>query len=346
MPDEELVRIFELIGAESYQVAAFQAFGDAGLEAVVELLNVARKVLSHVPFETLTTGLEVVLSFDPNTPLSFDGGSCYPDLAVLEGMPLDALTVVVLEGGNHQVWDRLGVSVSGSDRTVTYRYVHNERETIEIEGNEWGVNKGSWPCAMGTPTFSRLEAALDRYTQLNRIPVQCAHLVQSWRDESRLAFAPKPEFLLRRSLVLALSHALAGATVRPEQNQSESRPVDIEVTWWDSRRAAIIEIKWLGASGPIDRSRFTSTYPESRAIEGLQQLSEYLDFRDETTSETPVIGYLFVFDARRKGLTPSKTAISREDGLFYRFAEPAYPQELLARPDMGRPYRCFLEPVI
>ena len=346
MLNEELANVFRLIEAESYQAAAYEAYGDIGLEAVLRILSTARKVLRHVPYEMLTMGLKIVTPIDPALPLIVSGGATYHRLEMLEGMAFSALTVAVTGQNSHQVWDSYMVPVSSDGPMLTYRYVHFDREILEIDGNEWNVNSSPWPCAMGAPTFTRLEQALDRYTRLNRIPTQCAHLASTWRDEKRLAFAPKPEHLMRRSLLLALSYALEGATVRPEQNQSETRPVDIEVTWWDSRRSAIIEIKWLGASGPEDRSRFTSTHPEARAIDGLQQLADYLDLRDATTSDTPVMGYLYVFDARRKGLTPSQNSVTQEDGLHFKFADPAYPEKLLARADMGAPYRCFLEPVI
>ncbi|MBD8538046.1 hypothetical protein [Frigoribacterium sp. CFBP 8751] len=337
---------FRLIGAGSYQVAAYSAHGDLGLEAVVRVLDTARTLLSHVPYEMLTTGVEIVTSVDVSVPLSVTGGAEHRRFDMLEGKALSAITVAIMGAGSHRVWDSLNAPVSSTSPTIIYRYIHHDREVVEIDGSEWNVNDSPWPCAMGTPTFSNLEEALDRYTKLNRIPLQCAHLVSSWRDDERLAFAPKPEHLMRRSLILALQYALEGATVRPEQNQSETRPVDIEVTWWDSRRAAIIEIKWLGASGPTDRSKFTSTHPEKRALDGLKQLADYLDLRDGTTSEIPVMGYLYVFDARRLGLTASQTAISREDGLHFQFSDPPYPADLLARADMGSPYRCFLEPVI
>lgn len=344
--DEDIASIFRLIGAESYQVAAYNAHGDLGLQAVVRVLETARTVLSHVPYEMLTTGIEIFTSVDLSVPLASAGGAEYPRLDLLEGKALSAITVAITGAGSHRVWDSLGVPISSDSATVVYRYIHHDREVVEIDGLEWNVNDSPWPCAMGTPTFSKLEEALDRYTKLNRVPLQCAHLMSSWRDEERLAFAPKPEHLMRRSLLLALQYALEGATVRPEQNQSETRPVDIEVTWWGSRRAAIIEIKWLGASGPADRSRFTSTHPEKRALEGLQQLADYLDLRDGTTSEIPVMGYLYVFDARRLGLTPSQTSVTREDGMHFQFSDPPYPADLLERADMGSPYRCFLEPVI
>lgn len=347
MPDaEDLESAFRLIGAKSYQVAAYDLFGDAGLEAVVRTLDAAREVLRHVPYEMLTTGLEILVGVDSEHPIQTDGGARYARLEMLEGMTFSALTVAVKESRVFQIWDSLDVTVSSAGPTFVYRYIHGDREVIEISGIEWHLNESPWPCSMGTPTFSRLEEALDRYTQINRIPVQCAHLISSWRDDKRLAFVQKPEHLMRRSLILALSYALEGATVRPEQNQSETRPVDIEVTWWGTRRSAIIEIKWLGASGPADRSRFTSTHAEPRALEGLQQLAEYLDLRHGTTSGDSVIGYLYVFDARRKDLTATQDAVSREDGYFYQYSDPAYQESLIARPDMGTPYRCFIEPVI
>ncbi|WP_148061616.1 hypothetical protein [Cellulomonas sp. PhB143] len=315
------------------------------MDALVRLVATAREVLKHVPFEMLTSGLAVLAPIDDdNEPLQ-EGGATHYNLADLGGPAVAQMTVARSGPTTYRVWNSMRTDVSYNGPHLIYRYVHRQVEEIVIDGVSWVVNDSPWDCGMATPTFSSLESALEQYVRQNRIPEQCGHLAAMWGDDARISLGEKPEHLMRRSLHLALIYALSDATVRPEQNQSETKPVDLEVTWWSDRRAAIVEIKWLGASGQRDESHFKTKYSQSRAVEGMRQLAEYLDLRDSTTSDIPVMGYLFVFDARRRNLAPGQSSISRDDGLYYAQSDPSYPPEIIERADMGRPFRCFMEPV-
>lgn len=342
----ELVAAFAKLSVEQYQVAVYERYGTAGVEALVRLLSSTRELLKHLPFEMFTDGLRVFAPIDPTHTMDAEDGATFQRLDELGGRSVAKLTVAVAGATAHRVWDDDAVNPTCEGSYLVYTYVHGQVEEILVDGTAWPVNESPWACGMATPTFGTLEEALAHYVRQNRIPEQCAHLQSMWREGSRLGLKEKPEKLMRRSLLLALNYAVGGdATVRPELNQSETKPVDIEVSWWGIKRSAIIEIKWLGQSGPIGADEFTTTYSQSRAVSGLRQLAEYLDLRDATTSDVPVRGYLFVFDARRRGLTATQANITPTDGLYYAMKDPDYPSGILERPDMGTPYRCFIEPV-
>lgn len=342
----DMVATLNKLSERSHEVAAYDAYGEPGVATLVQVLDVSRQVLEHVPFEMMTVGFTVYAPADQAfLPVGLPG-EALSDPRALAGRPLDTLSVYVSQNGQLQAWDDGTVPFTSADPVLTYRYVHGTSEVVVVAGQEWPINDTGWPCAMATPTFAELEDALDHYIALNRRPDRCLHLTQTWREPARLGFLPKPEHLMRDSLFGALRYALKGATVRPELNQDETKPVDLEITWFGINRSAIIEIKWMGDSAPPGtQAAFATPYRDARAIEGLRQLADYLDRRDGISPDIPVIGYLFVFDARRRGLRPSHTTIDSANGLYYAMRGVDYPQDLLDRPDMGRPFRCFMEPI-
>lgn len=342
----DMVATLSKLSERSHEVATFEVYGEHGVVQLVQLLDTCRRVLEHVPFEMMTAGFTVYVSAtEAFTPTGLPGMTL-PDPQVLAGKPTDRLTVFVSQDGQLHAWDDGAEPFSGGDPVLAYKYVHGTSEVVVVDGQEWSINDSGWPCAMATPSFSKLEEALDHYIRLNRRPDRCLHLKQTWREDARLGLLPKPEHLMRDSLFAALRYSLKSATVRPELNQDETKPVDLEITWFAMNRSAIIEIKWMGDSAPEGTpSDFATKYRDARAIEGLRQLADYLDRRDGISPDVPVIGYLFVFDARRRSLTPSQTSIGVAHGMHYAMRDVTYPQELLDRPDMGRPFRCFMEPV-
>lgn len=342
---DSLVEVFREL-SEHYEFGIHQSYGTAGVQALVQLIDCVKELFRVVPYEMLTDGLEAIVPVGlDDTRIELDDGIELRRFDELSVGAVSGLTVVIQGNASFRVFDGFGLQVDLAAPTLRYRFIHGRVEEISAGDESWPVNDTPWECGMAVPTFSSLEDALSRYVKQNRVPVQCAHLDSSWRDPARLAFDEKPEHRMRDSLLLALNYALQGVTVRPELNQSSTRPVDIEVSWWEEIRSAIIEIKWLGASGAPGADSFPTTYTNSRAVAGLRQLAEYLDLRDATTSDVQVMGYLFVFDGRRKGLTATQSSIDRESGLHYALKDPDYPAELLSRPDIGRPFRCFMEPV-
>ena len=159
-------------------------------------------------------------------------------------------------------------------------------------------------------TVAELDEALERYRQ-EAANVSCPILAEVWeggRDGPRLVFRNKPEATMRRSLGWYLSVRVDGASVRPEHNTDESKPVDLVVDWFGSNQRALIEIKWLGKSltKESDGTKFT-TNPVGKVGEGANQLADYLDRERSTDAGVSLRGYLAVFDGRRRNVTDSMT---------------------------------------
>lgn len=333
------------LAERSYVPSVERLRGSGGVNALMALLAMVKKIWHHVAFEAMSDGLSVRYRLDE--PEIWDAtGTIIHDPSELSSITSSGLTIEILAAGRLIIWPDPPGEAAPYLPGIEYRYRHPGLETLHLDGETWDLPNSAWPCSLAIPTYSRLEDALVRYVELNRRPEYCAHIAQSWRDAKRLAFAPKPEAHLRRSLFIALRQSIEGAMVRQEQNQDETKPVDIEITWWSPARSAIIEVKWMGRSGPPGGDRWSTSYDHKRARDGLDQLCDYLDRRDGSTPNHLTMGYIFVFDAMRENVQPSTASISSSDGLKHRLDEISYPQQSLDRPDVGRPFRCFLEPII
>jgi hypothetical protein len=195
-------------------------------------------------------------------------------------------------------------------------------------------------------TFQNLDEALQRYrSEIALHTTGCPILKDVWIDENKIFYVPGPEHLMRDSLRYFLSLSIKSANVRAEQNVDESHPVDIKVNWNYSSDVAIIEVKWLGKSYSLSTNTVTQKYSQSRALEGAQQLNDYLDSHAVRSPEEPTIGYLVVFDGRRYRINPDYKTAEASKSTHYRNNEIQYnPKFSMLRPDFRRPLRFFMEP--
>lgn len=195
-------------------------------------------------------------------------------------------------------------------------------------------------------TFKELDEALLHYKTSVVKYAECQHIKTATFSENRIFFKPQPEHLLRDSLVYFLRVRLRGEglEVRPEQNVDTSHPVDVKITWGFTNHIALIEIKWLGKS--FNQSSLTFTeYSASRARDGAEQLANYLDANKIQVPNHNTMGYLAVFDLRRRNTNESTTQISVEDGFWYQNQEINYnPQYHRTRNDFAMPIRMFITP--
>jgi hypothetical protein len=148
---------------------------------------------------------------------------------------------------------------------------------------------------------------------------------------------------MRRSLQQFLSNRIRDVDVLPEQNVSETKPIDIKVLWNLTRSEALIEIKWLGKSRSDGK---VIGYWDQRARDGAKQLAEYLDMYRTLNPHVSVKGYLVVIDGRRYGMKDDATSVSRENGLHYEKLEVEFdPKYHELREDFHPPVRMFAEPI-
>ena len=342
-----------------------EAFGQPGEDALIDLLDNLRRIFDRVPPEQMRSPLTMLraLGSSPLAPriaslgqgerLVPDAvetmlmGSATGTFPVIELLPDGSLQVVLLPTD----LDAAALAALAAD-SVVYRY--EGRTDRVLAGNHDIWPKKVFPgCAssFAVPTTDSLEDALVGYERLAR-DSQCYILQTVWEhgvNGPRHILVNKPERIMRRSLTQALSTVLgATASVRPEQNTDETKPVDIRIDWFGSKASALIEIKWLGrslaGSEPATAPTYT-TYSEGRARDGAQQLADYLDRERQNSSATHITGHLVIFDARRRNLSAAGAGLSEADARHFATAEIAYSPDLSkSRSDFARPKRFFLEP--
>jgi hypothetical protein len=255
--------------------------------------------------------------------------------------------VQILESGKILVWHSLG-DVSGlANDAVVYLY-RGRQEWFYAKERSAVVDKVSptYASNFALPIFAELHGALHHYQTRSIRHSSCPIFSGCWYDDKRIFFRNGPEHWMRDSLTKFLhDHMRGDVEIHPEQNVDTSKPVDIKVTWFNSNRLALIEIKWLGKAR-TDK-KITVEYTESRARKGAKQLADYLDKNKPYSSIQVTRGYLVVIDARRAKTDLSTAAVTADDGLKYASLEVSYsPAFHDTRTDFEVPFRMFAEPVI
>ena len=313
---------------------ARDAFGEKGEDCLRQLLDCVRTFFQVVPPDGLSTTFVFVYWVRGNgggtedgmrrIATSVDRGNLAGYRSRLEGAP-----VVVVGVRSDGRYDLDAVSTPPPLEALSKRSLVFVNENGGVDRVFIGGRSTTLPTlAIGArsnfavATVSNLREALESYRQL-AAHVKCHILAEVWeggRDGPRLVFRNKPEATMRRSLESFLGVKIEGdVSVRPEHNTDESKPVDLVVDWFGSKQRALIEIKWMGLSLTADsgKSNFTS-FGTSRVGEGANQLSDYLSREQSTDPSVSLLGYLAVFDGRRRNVTDPTTRIAAADALHYR----------------------------
>ena len=342
---------------------ASAAYGPAGEDRLVELLNSIHSFFQRIPPERLSEELCFVepINAPHSTPLISRLGEIielgdFENLATTLGSSTPLKSLVVERRPNGRLYAVLGMSVIDigelASDAIIYRY-QDSTDSFIIDRSETVMPKlvPGTASNFATPTLSSLEEALRDYAQLI-VTCRCDVLANAWdegRDGPRLVFRNKPELMMRRSLTLFLQARIRDVSARPEHNTDETKPVDIKVDWFGSKMRALIEVKWLGkAIAKQDDTGSGATFTEygpARAQAGAQQLADYLDREQQSEADVSLMGYLVVFDGRRKGVTKDLSPISRKDALHYADDDIDYdPDFAKLRDDFAQPTRYFLQP--
>lgn len=227
-----------------------------------------------------------------------------------------------------------------------YQYTH-QNEMFQTLTTTCVLPKipGSDSC-FAISTFKELDEALFHYNTSVAKYAVCQYIKTAIHSDNRIFFKPHPEHFLRDSLVYFLSVRLRGEglEIRPEQNVDTSHPVDVKIIWGFTNHIALIEIKWLGKS--LNQSTLTFTeYSASRARDGAKQLANYLDANKRQVPNHTTMGYLAIFDLRRRNANENTTQINITDGLWFQNQEIDYnPEYHKIRNDFAKPIRMFISP--
>ena len=343
-------RLAEL-ASQAPLVHAREVHGVKGTTMVHRLVVMVRAIYRVLSPEELTDGLTVIQPMYPSeAPASMAGLTCV-DLQAIDELPdhfRTCATVAPLVGRTIRATSELVDPQTVSETAAVYHFHPDVGETIRVGARRFEpYNPTTLPSAYALPTFSTLQAALRRYAVDFARHGTLGGLNLVWRDKKRLMFHEGPERDMRRSLEAFLVAALKesrAVDIRPEPPVDESHPVDIRVIFTHTNRTALIEIKWMGDSADADGGSHV-VYRDARAKSGAKQLAEYLDWDRPRSTGHQVVGFLVVFDARRRRITPATESIDATNGLYYREREVDYAQEIVDRQDFAPPMRMFMEPV-
>ena len=335
-----------------FAVSIYKELKAPGVQALRALIPLVRSTHDAVATERLTKGLTIVrvladyrLAPDGKPSAVFTSPREITSWYSINAGPL---LVQLANDGRLHVWSSEMDLTSITVPYVAYRYSGFQQESFVTPcGGHEVPTYANFPTYFGIPYFIDLRESLVRYGEISVKTAQCEIFHETWRQETRISFKNRPEATMRKSLQQYLRASLRDhgpIEVMPEQNVDETHPVDIKVTWTNSNRVALIEIKWLGLSHDEETGRTTS-YSAARARSGAIQLADYLDSYHEHSPDQEARGYLAVFDGRRQGVSPSTTSVKREGGLHFAHQEIDYAEEVLKREDFEDPVRFFCEPI-
>lgn len=355
--DENSVRkVTHLLYAQDAQ----RVFGSDGLTKLTQFVNSIREFFSVVPPDAFTASFMFICPVRDNysTPnpknLKLIASDVYYSRLSIYRNHVESSSVLLVEVSNSGLFnlytvDELPPPDHFSDNSLIFINERiGERFVIGDSSCQLPIFSVGARSNFATPTLTDLSEALNKYQQ-EASHVTCYILADVWvdgKDGPRLVFSNKPESTMRRSLERFLSTRLADASVRPEHNTDETKPVDLIVNWFGSSLRALIEIKWIGLSltKNSDGTQFTQ-YSDSRVQDGSDQLVDYIDREKRSEPHATVRGYIVVFDGRRRGVKTPATRLNRDNALYYKNLEIELTRDYsLERADIAPVIRYFLEP--
>lgn len=340
------LQLMQKIAEDTFAFIVRNHFKNEGVEALRSLIEGIRHLYKYIEPASRKHPLKIFIQLKP-----LDLPPPIHDIAhanrIMHELDDDCI-VQIAQNGRFKVFDPTALNLEElSERAIVY--------VFSDEGEEFVINKQSkqitnphpiHTSVFSQPTFSSLEDALDTYRVNVVSHTNCYQLKTAWNDDKRIFWQKKPEATMRRSLEMFLQAALRDAEVRPEQNVDETHPVDLKITWSDTNRRALIEIKWLGQSKSEDGELATG-YSASRARDGADQLANYLDLNKASAPRFNTKGYLVIFDGRRRSLNKETISIDEDNGFYYRDKVIIYdPPHHEIRNDFAAPIRMFAEPIV
>lgn len=324
-------------------------FGDLGVEAVFQVMAIAKKLYQHVEPERICGQVviyQVIHSDVADVPPSV---GTTVDMSSLANQDINDLILEVgSDGLVHQSSLEERTLEELAENAIVYHYQNGHEKFMAKDQNKTVIRLDySSKSQFSVPTFSCLRDALRCYALENVRESTCYIFRNVWHDPNRLFLKAGPETEMRNSLVQYLRNRLSGDhNVWPEQVVDESHPVDIRVApRLINNRLMLIEIKWLGDSVATD-GHITAQHRNARAQSGADQLVQYLRDQLQSAPSHIVQGYYVIIDARRRNLREGATTISHANGMYYETKELSFdPAPHDSRQDFDPPYRMFARPI-
>jgi len=345
--DEKQLEFFKSVARDQYSILIRDDYGLEGFNRLTLLTDTIVRIYRHLNFSTFSR-IVIYSPFDnaffleniPNSnPMQCNS---FQNLSQLSG---SQLTIEIRENLNLFVSSEFIPDIDTiRPNAIVYQWANYE-EVIFGKTEQRPLRRNPYNDSyFANPTYKKLEVALEDYKVRFARVSKCPYLKDVWFNDNKIYFKSGPEELMRDSLLNFLYEQIRDAEVRPEQNMDASHPVDIKITWTLTNRLAIIEIKWLGRSLNQNGDHITQNFTQARALQGADQLINYLDSNKSFAPDKITIGYLVVYDGRRRGTDPIVDDISKDDADYYVNKEIEYnPDYSTIRTDFAKPVRFFME---
>lgn len=348
--DQKQVAFFKGIAVNLFVTTIINDYGADKRQSLIFLTDGISEIYKHLrytSFEKVTILVNVgnAVNFTPTQGIQSRTIRTYESLSQVNGKKI---VIEIKSNRDLECWVDIDVDINTiRNDAIVYQYSHNDnKETFFGKSSDNSLDPipdgDSW---FAVHTYKDLEVALEDYGTKVARHSDCLYLESAWSDPNRIFFKPKPEHTLRDSLTHFLKIRLRNTEGRPEQVVDKSHPVDIKVTWAVANHLALIEIKWLGKSLAKTGKKITSSPNNRDAIDGAQQLADYLDANKVQAPTKTTKGYLVVYDGRRAKCKVGTKTVSKDNGFKYENMDVPYrPEFHKTRDDFAKPIRFFLEP--
>jgi hypothetical protein len=347
----EKARLREAV-LDSYERRIEDQYGARGTELLRLLGEALTQIYRVLAPELLSDGLTVLATLQPDARPMAGRTTMEVSSAQLIGRVHAGATLQALGEDRFVLCPEQVDPLTLAHEALVYRY-QEEGDHFAIGGRLSRVpSRRPFPSWWSVPAFFEVEDALGAYREQVAMDCDCEILREEvWHDCSRRwILANKPEDAMQRSLWRYLRYVMRGAQqvreVDREQPVEGRKPPDIKITFSESNRIALIEVKWMGASVNKTGAGISGFEPdEKNANAGARQLAKYLDANLRRAGKHQTMGYLVVFDGRRQNVT-LEGELTREQALFYELCEVSYVPNLAAqRNDFAVPVRFFMRPL-
>jgi hypothetical protein len=348
--ENEATRLLELV-SDSYERRIEDQYGERGTELLRLLGEALIQIYRVLAPELMRDGLTVFATLEPGArPLSVHA-TIKVNSAQLAGRVGSGATLQALGDDQFLLCGDQVDPIPLADAALVYRY--EDGDAFVIGGTLSRIPQmrpfASW---WSVPAFFEVEDALAAYREQVALDCDCPVLQDEiWHDkERRWILANKPEDAMQRSLWRYLRNVMRNAQqvreVDREQPVDGRRPPDIKITFSESNRIALIEVKWMGKSVNETKTKLSSfKADEKRANEGAQQLADYLDANLQRAGKHQTMGYLVVYDARRDNVTFAGT-LNRKEAHHYELRDVTFtPDHAALRHDYATPVRFYMRPL-
>jgi hypothetical protein len=335
------------LAAAEPTLAVEEHYGPKGLGPMRQLTRGLELIGEQLAYELLDNGLTVFVALDPVARPLTELGAAEVRAEQLPGYVEAVSCIQVLDQGFIVSAGTPDLAALCGEALV---YQFDGQDNLVFDGTPWPVsNPTVFRSRWRTPTFFDLAEALRHYQDAVASTCRCPYLSQVWHDsDRRWLLVNKPEETLQDSLEqhLVSSLRLGRVELRREQPVGQRKPPDIKVTWSQTNRLALIEVKWMGASVDSDGARISWEPGEREANKGAKQLADYLQRNAQESPQHQTMGFLVIFDARRNGLAFETTDLTLEEALYFLARDISWDPDFASqRHDFHPPLRCFMHPL-